>query len=270
VSYNEDDPFSDWADLIDKPVYSINGKKVGYLRKIVADYMVVEQGIVSFKRYFIPMSMAEKVSKKGIILKITAYEIYLNYSYTKMKNTLTDIEFLPQSLLQLKPLHDRLEIFLKYYITRNRIAAAIAFLSGTIFLLSGYKANIVIYELIRREITIYTSEQLWAFVLVPIGILAMLSQLGGIAVLIGAFLFAANRITLGKFWVMVGTGQGIITIALHIALDILSSSGNLSLANNYITSLTSSATGLGILFAIISQSVSKGERKWYKIKDNKI
>lgn len=73
MSYNEDDPFSDWADLIDKPVYSINGKKVGYLRKIVADYMVVEQGIVSFKRYFIPMSMAEKVSKKGIILKKMKY-----------------------------------------------------------------------------------------------------------------------------------------------------------------------------------------------------
>jgi hypothetical protein len=93
-------------------------EKGGHLRKIVADYMVVEQGIVSFKRSFIPKSIAEKVSKKGIILKITAYEIYLNYSYAKMKNTLTAIEFLPQSLVQLKPLHDRLEIFLKYYITK--------------------------------------------------------------------------------------------------------------------------------------------------------
>ena len=36
-------------------------------------------------------------------------------------------------------------------------------------------------------------------------------------------------------------------------------SGNSFLANNYIIWLTTSATGLGVLFAIISQSVSKGQ-----------
>jgi hypothetical protein len=35
----------------------------------------------------------------------------------------------------------------------------------------------------------------------------------------------------------------------------------LSSENNYIIWLTSSATGLGILFAIISQSLSKGKSK---------
>jgi hypothetical protein len=33
----------------------------------------------------------------------------------------------------------------------------------------------------------------------------------------------------------------------------------LALENNYITWLTSSAVGFGILFAVISQSISKGE-----------
>jgi hypothetical protein len=36
-------------------------------------------------------------------------------------------------------------------------------------------------------------------------------------------------------------------------------SGRLSLENNYITWLTSSAAGLGILFALVSQSISKGK-----------
>jgi hypothetical protein len=36
-------------------------------------------------------------------------------------------------------------------------------------------------------------------------------------------------------------------------------SGRLALENNYITWLTSSAAGLGILFALVSQSISKGK-----------
>jgi hypothetical protein len=84
----------------------------------------------------------------------------------------------------------------------------------------------------------------------------MLSQLGGITVLLGAALFVVNRATLGKFLVFIGTGQGLFTIALHIWSEI--SSGRIALENNYITSLTSSAVGLGILFAVLAQSIPKG------------
>ena len=44
------DPFSDWSKLIHKPVYSIDGKKIGFLRKIVADYMVVKKGLVNLDK----------------------------------------------------------------------------------------------------------------------------------------------------------------------------------------------------------------------------
>jgi hypothetical protein len=84
--------------------------------------------------------------------------------------------------------------------------------------------------------------------------LALFSQLGGITVLIGAGLFAANRVMLGKFMVMIGTGQGIFTIGLCIFSDV--SSGKLSsLENNYVMWLTSSAVGVGILFGVVSQSI---------------
>ena len=72
---------------------------------------------------------------------------------------------------------------------------------------------------------------------------------------LGAGLFALNRVTLGKFLVFIGTGQGIFTIALHIWSEIWS--GKIALENNYITFLTSSAVGLGILFAVLAQSISK-------------
>jgi hypothetical protein len=87
--------------------------------------------------------------------------------------------------------------------------------------------------------------------------LALLSQLGGITVLLGSALFAANKVLAGRFMVMVGTGQGLFTIGLRIFSD-LSSGRMADLDNNYVTWLTSSAVGLGILFAVVSQSISKG------------
>jgi hypothetical protein len=256
----EDDPFSDWSELVHKPVYSIDGIKLGFLRKILSDYMIIGRGLINLTKYFIPKSLAESVSKKGIRLSITAYEARSQYSYSKMKNTLTSLELMPKSAVQHRPLYDRF-LALRYNTTRNRLAAGIAFVSGILFLLSGYKANLAIIDLtrdlIRQDLMIGTARDFVVYALIPVGILAILSQLGGITVLMGAGLFAANRVNLGKFLVMVGTGQGLFTIGLRILSEIWS--GKFVLENNYITWLTSSATGVGILFAVMSQSISKGK-----------
>jgi hypothetical protein len=260
VSHNEDDPFSQWSDLIHKSVYSSDGKKLGFFRKILSDYMFISIGFINLTKYFVPVTLAESVSKRGIRLKITAYEARSKYSYSKMKNTLTSLELMPKSAVQHRPLYDRF-LTLRHSATRNRLAAAAAFLSGILFLLSGYKANLEIYELIRMQIaTIETAKELWTFVLAPIGFLAILAQLGGIAVLMGAGLFVANRVNMGKFLVLVGTGQGLFTIALRIMTEIWSGR-LLLLENNYVTWLTTSAAGSGILFAVISQSISKGKNE---------
>ncbi len=251
----DDDPFSNWAELIHKPVYSIDGKKLGFLSKVLADYMFIGRGFINLTKYLIPKSFAESVSKKGIRLKITAYEVHSKYSYAKMKYSITNFGILPETVAGHRTIYDRFQT-LRYHATRNRFAAVIAFVSGILFLISGYKANLAIYDIIRQEVMIYTARELWAFVLAPVGILAMLSQLGGITVLLGAALFVVNRATLGKFLVFIGTGQGLFTIALHIWSEI--SSGRIALENNYITSLTSSAVGLGILFAVLAQSIPKG------------
>jgi hypothetical protein len=53
----------------------------------------------------------------------------------------------------------------------------------------------------------------------------------------GAGLFAANRINIGKFLVYVGTGQDSITIAIRIITEPVSSGriAQLNLENNYVT-----------------------------------
>jgi hypothetical protein len=259
VTYNEDDPFSQWSDLIHKSVYSIDGRKLGFLREVLSDYMFISSGIISLTKYFVPISLAESISKKGITLGITSYEARSKYSYSKMKNTLTSLGIMPKSVVQHRPLYDRF-LTLRYKATRNRMAAAAAFVSGILFIISGYHANLEIYYILREQIAINTPKELWTFILAPIEILVFMAQLGGIAVLMGAALFILNRVNIGKFLVIIGTGQGIFTIGLRMMSELLS--GKLFLIeNNYFIWLTSSAVGFGILFAVISQSISKGENE---------
>ena len=252
------DPFSDWSKLIHRPVYSRDGKKIGFVRKLVADYMLVKKGLVTLNKYFIPKSLAESLDRKRRIrLKVDAYEVRTKYSYVNMKDLLTALETVPQQDVNPRPLYDRLQTF-RYSTTRNRTAAAIAFVSGILFLSSGYKANLEIYNLVTNQIiAIDGLRDFWQYLVAPIGVLALLSQLGGITVLFGAGFFAANRVNIGKFLVIIGTGQGLFTIALRILTEVWT--GQIWAIDNYVTWLTSSATGLGILFAVMSQSVSKGK-----------
>ena len=138
-----------------------------------------------------------------------------------MKNTLTSLELMSKSSVQHRPLYDRF-LTLRHGATRNRLAAAAAFVSGILFLLSGYKANLEIYDLIRMQITTIESiRDFWGIILAPVGLLALIAQLGGIAVLMGAVLFVANRVNIGKFLVIIGTGQGLFIIALRIMRDMV-------------------------------------------------
>jgi hypothetical protein len=252
------DPFSDWSELINRPVYSIDGKKIGFVRKLVADYMLVKKGLVTLNKYFIPKSLAESLDKKRRIrLKVDAKEVHAKYSYAKMKDLLTALENVPEQDVKPQPLYDRLQTF-RYGVTRNRAAAAIAFVSGILFLSSGYKANLEIYHLVTNEIiAIDGLRDFWQYLIAPIGVLSLLAQFGGITVLFGAGFFAANRVNIGKFLVIVGTGQGLFTIAIRILTELWT--GQIWGVDNYVTWLTSSAAGLGILFAVLSQSMSKGK-----------
>ena len=216
---------------------------------------MVKKGLVGLSSYLIPKSLAKSVDKKGIRLGISAYEARKKYSHSKMKRLALYGE-VPKSAVQQRIVYDRL-LTLRYGTTRNRLAAGIAFMSGILFLVSGYRADIEIYNLIREQLAVNTARDFWTYAVIPVGFLALLSQLGGLTVLMGAGLFAANRINTGKFLVMVGTGQGLVTVLIRLVLEFWI--GGLALDNNYITWLTSTAAGLGILFAVVATYVTKGK-----------
>ena len=258
-------PFADWTKLLNKTVYSIDGKKIGFLRKVVADYMLVKKGFVCLTKYLIPISLAESVSRKGIRIRVTAVETKMKYSSTNMKNFVNDFESLHQGEIKNRIIVDRLQV-IRYGTTRNRLAAGIAFISGILFLISGYQANLAIYDLIGEQVRLYGGQEVWKYAVAPIGFLAFFSQLGGFAVLMGAGLFAANRVNWAKLLVMLGTGQGIVSILFHIILGLSYSSEWNNLDNSYIIWLGTSLTGLGTLFARASQSVSKGKGEGINLK----
>jgi hypothetical protein len=267
LTYHHDDDdtsFFDKFDLLHKSVYSDDDKKVGFVKKVFPDNIIIQSEFTWLRKYIVSKSLIASVSKKDIKLKITAYEVRHRYSYPKMKNLLIPLKTIAKASGTTTVATKVKRIFPEIYESiqysrwqRNQLAAVIAFISGIIFLISGYKVDVTFYYLIQKEVLSNLPSNLWPPVIVSIGILVVISQLGGITVLIGAALFAANRVNLGKLWIGIGTGQGLFMIALRIIYDIWS--GRIDLANNYVLWLMSSAAGLAILFSVVARSVSKGE-----------
>jgi hypothetical protein len=110
--------------------------------------MVVGLGLVNFTKYFIPESLAESVSKKRHQIKITAYEARSKYSYVKMKNFLSAYGLISRYNVEYRIFYDRFQT-LKYGTTSNRLAAGVAFVSGILLLISGYKAILTVYSLVQ-------------------------------------------------------------------------------------------------------------------------
>jgi hypothetical protein len=266
IYHDEDDTsFLDNFELLHKSVYSSDETKLGFVKKVLQDNMIIQSEFTWLRKYIVSKSSIASIRKKDIKLKITAYDVRHRCSYPKMKDFLIPLKTITKTSSDTATISTRLKrLFLEIYESiqysrwqRNQLAAVIAFISGIIFLISGYKVDLTFYYLIQKEILFNLPGNLWSLVIISIGVLVIISQLGGITVLIGAGLFAANRVNLGKLWIGIGTGQGLFTIALRIIYDTWS--GRMDLANNYVLWLMSSAAGLSIVFSVVARSVSKGE-----------
>ena len=259
----DDTSFFDKFELLHKSVYSSDEKKLGFAKKVLPQAIIIQSEFTWLRKYLVSKSSIESISKKGIKLKITAYEVRHTHSYPKIKNILTPLKTITNAsnttiATKVKRLFLELHESIQYSRwQRNQLAAVVAFVSGIIFLISGYKVDLTFYYLIQKEILFNIPSNLSSLVIISIRILVIIIQLGGITILIGAGLFAANRVNLGKLCIGIGTGQGLFTIALQIIS--YAWSGRLDLVDNYFLWLTSSAAGLAIVFSVIARSISKGE-----------
>jgi len=143
----------------------------------------------------------------------------------------------------------------KFGYARNKVAGALGIISAVLFIVSGYNSNIGIYRAIESGLQQYTAREIWQVAIIPVNLLGLVAQAGGFAVLAGALLFLKNHITSGKFLVLIGTGQGIITIVVGLIIESLQR--GIVYANNYVLWLATSAVGLGIVFSIVARSIAK-------------
>src|SRR5690348_2852500 len=95
LTYHHDDDdasFSDESDLLHKSVYSTDEKKLGFVKKVFPDNIIIESEFTRLRKYVVSKSTILSISKNNIKLKITAYEVRNRYSYPKMKNILIPLK----------------------------------------------------------------------------------------------------------------------------------------------------------------------------------
>jgi hypothetical protein len=91
--------FFDKFELLHKSVYSADEKKLGFVKKVFPDNIVIQSEFTWLRKYIVSKSSIAYVSKKDIKLKITAYEIrrHNRYSYPKMKNILIPLKIMTKT-----------------------------------------------------------------------------------------------------------------------------------------------------------------------------
>jgi hypothetical protein len=93
-----------------------------------------------------------------------------------MKDLLTGLDIVPERDVKPHQLCDRLATF-RYVLTKNKAAAAIAFVSGILFISSGYKANVEIYKAVTNQIIAMDGlRDFWQYLIASIGVFALLAQ----------------------------------------------------------------------------------------------
>jgi hypothetical protein len=135
------------------------------------------------------------------------------------------------------------------------LAGILAIIAGVLFILSGYEADTRIYSFVESLFREHADSEISEIVIIPLHIVVLVAQLGGIAVIVGGVLFLKSRITAGKVLVFIGTGYGILMIILSVILG-LSSEGP-EFLGSYVVWLTGTASGLGILCSLIARAVAK-------------
>jgi hypothetical protein len=86
------------------------------------------------------------------------------------------LDIVPEGHVKLQPLCDRFQDF-SYELTRNRAVAAIAFVSDILFISSGYKTKVEIYNCVTNQmIAMNGLTDFWQYLIVSLGVFALLAQ----------------------------------------------------------------------------------------------
>lgn len=71
----------DWQALVNKPVFTSDGKDVGVVSQIQPDKLIVTYGPITPDKYLIPKSAITNIEKGVIYLNETGNSVERNYKY---------------------------------------------------------------------------------------------------------------------------------------------------------------------------------------------
>lgn len=125
-------------------------------------------------------------------------------------------------------------------------------LGGILLIYAGSTGSIGVFETIVDYAKNYlgsTETTILEILLIGLGIIA---SLGGISVLVGAYLIRNERKGTGKLIVGIGAGMGLIGLILLIATTVMGREG-LSGTYQLIAGMATGASGLGVLLTIFGR-----------------
>ncbi len=148
----------------------------------------------------------------------------------------------------------------------SKIAAILAYTSGTLLILAGATGSVGIVGTVIEYLIANLSGSAAADLLsIFLHALNVVADLGGISVIIGGSLIFNERITTGKIMITLGAGMGFLGFLLTLASAFLH--GWTSVINLLII-MTQSVGWIGVILAISAMLVARTPKKEKK-KENK-
>lgn len=141
---------------------------------------------------------------------------------------------------------------IKNNITRNKTSMAVAIIAGIFLLIDGV-SGFATWDAIKRFVINQLNLADNEIVQIVFAVLIFIAALGGIAVITGGLLIGKDKVTSGKFIILLGTGLGIIGFIFSIILGIYE--GNFT----YNSLLTFGA--IGIILSIVARMIAEKRTK---------
>ncbi|HWG92122.1 MAG TPA: hypothetical protein VNZ52_14830 [Candidatus Thermoplasmatota archaeon] len=123
----------------------------------------------------------------------------------------------------------------------RRQVARVAFVAGLILLLAGATGNAVFYVYLLHLVAPYFPADLVPLLGFTAGILVLLASLGGITVILGAWLLSKGKRLPGKFAVSLGAGSSLLGLIVQLVLVAYQGGNPLQVAQHALSGLTAVA-----------------------------
>ena len=130
---------------------------------------------------------------------------------------------------------------------RNKVAMYLAIVAGILLLGIGV-TGAATWETIRNFVVTFLGGH-WAIILL-FQVLIVIASLGGVAVICGGILIGTGRTSIGKLFIGLGAGTGLIGLILVIVLPGLQQ-GDIKLALGTTTGI------VGIILSILARMIVK-------------